>query len=444
MRSLPAPGYYWAPAAMEQLYNQSLIKKEFAGSYEPHMYRKEIEGKSAGVRVMEGMGVRIAHSARIKLKDAWHPGRELLQRTHFGLYNAQDKVMKDSHILQAAALAKLCYRIQDSGGFQLFSGVKDFIDPIELTEYHDVFADSGVGLDLPLSLVNDPILIKAGARMLAANNALMAKTRKAKWALMNVSHGLTPALRASWQKIALAEPMDSLCIAGLRGSIMDTAVGANPVAIAAHLLVGLLHPADYKHYHLLGLSSVIGMTLAAFIANLHQKVVTSDSTTYLNGQQFKNFINGTIPPRKDNYGRIKCSCPVCAYIEYEYWMDGFPTLMLLHNAEQINKGCETLNGLATIAIQKKLRGPEVARMFYNANVGLDKRVLPALGRAFDLILKTKNYAEACSIDYSVKKTMTGSLFTSTKPAPKEDLARQYQIIKRYGKYHKKDFLAGLK
>jgi len=429
---------------MEQLYNQSLIKKPFHGSYEPHMYRKEIEGKAAGVRIMEGMGQRIAHSARIKLKDAWHPGRELLQRTHFGLYNAQDKVMKESHLHQARELGKLCYRIQDSGGFQLFIGLKDFIDPIELTALHDTFADSGVGLDLPLSLVDDPILVQAGARMLAANSKVMVKARKAKWALMNVSHGLTPQLRAKWQKIALAEPMDSLCIAGLRGSILDTAVGANPMAIAAHMLVGMLHPADYKHYHLLGLSSVIGMSLAAVIANLHQKVVTSDSTTYLNGQQFKNFINGTIPPREGNYGRIKCSCPICNFIEYEYWMDGFPTLMLLHNAEQINKGCETLNGLASIAIAKKLKGTEIARFFYKAGVGFDKRVLPAMGRAFDLILQTKKYEQACAIDNSVKKTAMGTLFDTVKTVPKEDLSRQYWIIKRYGKYHKTDFFAGLK
>lgn len=439
MRELPKPGYYWAPAAMEQLYNQSLVKKPFDGAYEPHMYRKEIEGKAAGVRIMEGFGSKMAHSARVKLKDAWHPGRELLKRTHFGLYNAQDKVMKTSHLEQAEALGKLCYRIQDSGGFQLFSGVKDFIDPVELAKVHNVFADSGVGLDLPMSLVEDKQLVIAGARMMAANSVVLQRERTTKWALMNVSHGLTPALRATWQRTALADPLDSLCIAGLRGSILDTAVGANPVAIAAHMLVGMLYPAKYKHYHLLGLSSVIGMSLAALIANLHQKVVTSDSTTYLNGQQFKNFINGTIPPKEGNYGRIKCSCPICNFVEFEYWMDGFPTLMLLHNAEQINKGCETLNGLAKVVLARKLEGSEAARFFYKAGVGIDKRMIQPLGRAFDMILNTKKYSEACAIDYSVKKVQMGSLFGS-KPVTKADNSRFEGIIRRYEKYHKQKFL----
>jgi hypothetical protein len=113
--------------------------------------------------------------------------------------------------------------------------------------------------------------------------------------------------------------------------------------------------------------------------------------------------------------------------------------MSLHNAQQINKTCETLNGLATIAIAKKLKGNEIARMFYNANVALDKRSLPSLGRAFDLILNTTKYKDACAIDYSVKKTQTGSLFGAVKPSSKADNTRQYGIVHTYEKYHKTKF-----
>jgi hypothetical protein len=443
MRELPQPGYYWAPAGMEQLYYSTLAKRPSTGSYKPHSYKKFIDGCKASVRIMEGMGHRLAYSAKINIKGGWYPGRELLARTHFGLYNALDKSFKDSHIILSGHLAKICYRIQDSGGFQLFTGAKDFIDPVQLAKLHDVFADSGVGLDLPMSLVDNKQLVAAGARMMVANSITLAEHRKAKWALMNVSHGLTPSLREEWQRIALRNPLDSLCIAGLRGSIHASAVGANPVAIAVHMLIGMLYPADYQHYHLLGLSSVIGMALAAFVANLHQKVVTSDSTTWLNGQMFKNFINGSVSSAKDNYGRIKCSCSVCNFIEYEHWLNELPTLISLHNAEQINKTCQTLNGLSKIALAKKLKGPDVARMFFFANVGIEKQNVPALGRAFSLLLNIKDYKAACSIDYSVKLTQTGSLFDQ-KSTPKEDYSRFVKIIKRYEKYHKTRFFENRK
>ena len=433
------PGYYWAPAGMEQLYNCVLRKMPFDGSFEPHFYKKTIEGSKASLSVMEGFGNRIVHSYKKDLKNAWYPGREVLVKTKFGLYNAQDKVMKTACLTQSANLGLLCHRIQDSGGFQLFSGISDFIDPIKLAQYHDTFADSGVSLDLPLSLVKNERLVKAGARMLVANSELLLKHKKAKWNLMNVSHGLTPELRRVWQKIALQEPLDSLCIAGLRGSIMATANGSNPIAVATHLLVSMLCPAKYKHYHLLGFSSSLGMTLASVIANLHQKIITSDSTTYLSGQKFKSFLNAKISNHKGNYGLLGCCCPTCNYIEYEHWMQTHPVLMSMHNAHQLLKKAELINGLAKIALAKKLKGNAIAHMFYLAKVGIDRQILPTLGFAFDLILNTTSYAQTKDLNYSLAPSSPGSLF-KRKVLSEEDLTRQVKIIKTYEKYHGKIFL----
>ena len=430
-------GYHWAPAAMEKLYYNCLVKKPS----EQFMQKKET--RKAGTRsylVMEGLNTKLIYSSMLPLKGGWYAGRELLQQLSFGLYNAHNKSMKKSHYRLADELGKLVYRIQDSGGFQLFSGVQDFIDPKDLVRYHDRFADSGVGLDLPLSTIRDLSVLQGGARMLAANTEVMLKARKKPWQLMNVSHGLTPPLRAAWQKIALAEPGDSLCIAGLRGSIDKKAVGANPTAVAAHLLVGMLHPNDYKHYHLLGLSSISGMILAALISNLHQKVVTSDSTTYLNGQQFGNFgYNPIEPATEHNYRRLECSCAVCAFVEYEYWMKDNAYFMSIHNAYRISHICETVNGMMRHAIESKMKPSQIMRMIMAAKIGLGTRYSASMLAAVDLILNTTKYEDACKINVSYTTPIIGSLF---RPAPEkaEDLTRQIKIIKTYEKYHNKRFL----
>ena len=430
-------GYHWAPAAMEKLYYNSVAKTP-CDQFTPTMEKKT--AKKRTYFVMKGLGTQLIYSTNLSIKGGWFPGRDLLKELSFGLYNAHNKSMKESHYKLAAELGKLVYRIQDSGGFQLFSGVQDFIDPKELVLYHDRFADSGVSLDLPLSMIRDRAVVEGGARMLAANSATLLKLRKGPWQLMNVSHGLTPQLRAAWQKIALAEPGDSLCIAGLRGSIMKDAVGANPVAVAAHMLVGMLHPNNYQHYHLLGLSSISGMILAALIANLHQKVVTSDSTTYLTGQQFGNYgYNPIEPATEHNYRRLHCSCPLCAYVEYEYWAQKNAYFLSIHNAFRISHICNTVNGMMRHALDSKLDAKGIVRMILAANIGLDKKYAVSMQKAIHLILNTTKYSDACKLDVSFSAPVTCTLF---KPPPEkpEDLTRQLKIIKTYEKYHGKKFM----
>lgn len=430
-------GYHWAPAAMEKLYFNS-VSRAPCEQFKPTMEKKTAKGRA--YFVMKGLGTKLVYSTNLSIKDGWYPGRELLEELSFGLYNAHNKSMKESHYKLADSLGKLVYRIQDSGGFQLFSGVQDFIDPAELVLYHDRFADSGVSLDLPLSMIRDRAVVEGGARMLAANSESLLKLRKQPWQLMNVSHGLTPQLRAAWQKIALAEPGDSLCIAGLRGSIFKEAVGANPVAVAAHMLVGMLHPNNYQHYHLLGLSSVTGMILAALIANLHGKVVTSDSTTYLTGQQFGNYgYNPIEPATEHNYRRLHCSCKLCAFVEYEYWAQKNTYFLSIHNAYRISHICNTVNGMMRHALESKLSAKGIVRMLLAANIGLDKKHAMSMQKAIDLILNTTKYSEACKIDISFSATVTGSLFKPKAPKP-EDLTRQIKIIRTYEKYHGKKFL----
>jgi len=433
------PGFYWAPAAMEKLYHIGLLKVP-SPVYVPLPVAKKVPaGHKCSLYVLDGFNQRIIYSTRLNPKGSWYPGREILKEASFGLYNAQEKSFKASYFKEARNLGALCHRIQDSGGFQLFTGVTDFIDPVALTKVHDEFADSGVSLDLPLSLTRDVDTVRAGARMLAANSATLLKERKGSWNLMNVSHGLTPYLRAEWQKIALKEPLDSLCIAGLRGSIDNKALGANPVALAVHMLVGMLHPNDYRHYHLLGLSSTIGMFLAALIANLHQKVVTSDSTTYLNGQQFGHYIGGTLRPAQGNFARLSCSCPACAFTSYEYWMQDHPYLLSVHNAFAIQRQCETLNGLARMTLAQKLTAPQTVRLLFDSGIGINRIFQRSMLQAVDLLLNTTSYKAAIHVDYHAKGTKTNTLFGGV-PAVPENNERQHKIIRSYESYHGKKFL----
>lgn len=439
------PGFYWAPAGMEVLYNVSLAKGAHPDTLPPTATKHTFVRAERKLSYWEylGFNTRIRYmGSGVSLKDGWHPGRELLQSIGFGLYNASDHPLSPKMQAKTSKIRALCHCIQDSGGFQLFSGVSDFIDPDQLVLTHDAYADSGVGLDLPMSLVGDPTLVLGGARMLAANNVRMLKNRATHWRLMNVSHGLTPALRGAWQKIALQEPGDSLCIAGLRGSIDQKAVGKNPVDIAIHLLIGMLHPNDYPHYHLLGLSSPMGMLLGGLAANLHQKIVTSDSTTYLNGQMYGNTLGLNISKSKTNTRYLACSCPMCNWLEREHWLVASPYTTSVHNAFTINRWRETLNMLAATSLKAKWSIDTLLRAVSDSGIPLNVTD-GTMRKAIGLILNTTKYEAALQLDATNRTPTAASLFTKTSNTCRTtnaDKQRMVSVLRTYEKYHGKKFL----
>jgi len=443
MISYPQVGYYWAPAGAEQLALASIAKKpSSSGNIIPRI--SQVKKGLRTIQILEGHGQTIAYARAAAIKNSTPLGLNIVKSTRFALYNAHNNGTSDkkdnSKVVLATRLREHAHMLQDSGGFQLFSGASDFVDPVEVAKSHNIFADSGVALELPVSLVDSPEVVTASAYMMAANSETILKEKTGDWHLMNVSHGMTPALRLLWQKTALKNPLDSLCIAGLRGSIDAQANGTSALSIASHMLTAMLaHP--YKHYHLLGMSTPVGMMLASLAAALHQKVITSDSTTWLSGQQFKRMI---IPGQSKNafssasyMERAPCTCMVCSAVEYSVWLDKLPSLISLHNAVTFSDMAAASNKLAKFCLESKFSAREIVSHYVGYGF---IQASPELEEAVKLVLKATTAEQAAAGDR--QRAKRGTLFATTVKSGKDRYARQVKVIQTYEKYHKKKFFKG--
>ena len=169
-------GYAWAPAVIDDYPLAQLhvtYTKHLTGIVEREktvlgmrFYQKTALGRKLTYNALRGNLRKLGVPAD---QIQW-PGREVIRQTKFSLYNQADVGNESARGKVARDLVrKDSYVLQDSGGFQLVSGVEDFIDPLLVARKHSLYADSGVSLDLPVSGITDKKFALAAAAMLAAN-----------------------------------------------------------------------------------------------------------------------------------------------------------------------------------------------------------------------------------------------------------------------------------
>ncbi len=449
-------GYTWAPAVADDLpLAQMMVTPAKPGVgftsrekvINTHKFlQKTALGQKITYNALRGDLTKIGVPAdKIKF-----PGIEALDESDFCLYNQADVAMvsKTGKAIRDKVRAH-SYVIQDSGGFQLVSGVCDFIDPHDVAKKHTLYADSGVSLDLPVSGVPGKKFALATAQMLAANTKIILEDVAPDVKIMNVCHGATLDIRNAYLDIVTKNPAHSLCIAGLRRSAVhngDTFDRTSPVAFASHILLAMLKTQKlYQHYHVLGVATHWQMALMALAAAVHQKIVTSDSASHsLSAKSglllyYQGEYSVTLQGREANiYHATYCGCPMCHSVRDHLWYKIGPHWMsMIHNVYALLRNAKVFNEVAKTAVAKNYDAPHTVKEFLRNIPDLHHKHHNSFLRAVSLIYKTTKISELKALPEDPK---TNALFASSKAESSVVPDRMLSILRAYEKFHKKKWL----
>lgn len=244
--------------------------------------------------------------------------------------------------------------LQDSGGYQLISGVKTFVCPERVAEVHTRYADEGVSLDIPLASVINLDLAKASAKIQVENSKVIRRSFKKD--LLAVSHGIDPTIRSVYLERILDSDFSGICLAGLR-PIIGRYEPSLP-QIALHLNYTIQKSISRtRRFHVLGVSSYTTMLLLSIAAHLYKVRITSDSSRHIlcgaNGTTLTNPNLSVFKQDGSTTNFSKCSCSICSQIEVDFpfvltrFMQTHAFNALAKSSAHCNKYGEVFSGLRT-------------------------------------------------------------------------------------------------
>jgi queuine/archaeosine tRNA-ribosyltransferase len=245
--------------------------------------------------------------------------------------------------------------LADSGGFQLHSGVKEYIDPLDVITWYNENVDWGMVLDVPPCIHEDQYL-KRAAVIQANNIKVMLDNKKPNVELINILQGGNHDQRMEFLKIVDNPAIDRLAVPAYRDStISDT----------ASILRLVTAKRKFKHYHILGVYNLLKLAPIIRIANQRGiPLVTSDASTpiqsavnkiYHHQQSIfepeKRLIIGNRENIPSVHNFLPCSCPVCSAVKYMGILgaldnQSISNLLSIHNIWEINRYTNMMNELA--------------------------------------------------------------------------------------------------
>ena len=455
----PRLGYYWVPAAVDGSLSQ--VKVGYKDNDDPTflgIQKKEIDNRAYMMVATPTRKLVITTGSFEPFKGKGlhvkHIGEQFLKEAKWSLYGASDTPIK-RHSEKRDNIRAMSYVIQDSGGFQLATGVEDFVDPLAVARSHSVYADSGVSLDIPSSSMTDVPLVLASARMLVANNKVLRENTDKQVKLLNVCHGYNLQTRLDYLKIVTkGNPLDSLCIGGLR----QTAIGAHafesaerstPIGFITHVLLSMLFTQKlYYHYHVLGVATDWQMALLSLASYVHQKLVTSDSATHsLTGKSGTLMCYASVKHSGHKVGRsmddlvnARCSCPLCSLLQYEFpYRDGAGSVSEIHNGYILVNKAKLFDALVKVKAPK-MKASELSQLLLY-NTSFRHTASPTLLREFhvavELVMNTTKIDDLLKFQF---KKQHRSLFANNAPQETPaNVQRFSEVLGRYEKYHKTSF-----
>lgn len=440
-----AIGYYWMPAATDEVSCfRNIAVLEQKNTVFGSRRIKEQNGKKAHmVFVMKNPTQTVWASAKplpesvlnkpgVKLYDfGLNDGRAYLSdNVKFAMYNAS--TASNKHMDVRDRIRKCTYVVQDSGGFQLFVGKTDFLSPTEIVQRHNQYADVGVGLDIPGYGITDSKIIDATAKVLAANNTEMVKSKHPKLKLMNVSHGMNIEQRIRYLEIVMAEePLDSLCIGSVKTNMGERPM--NPERFIGHLLATILvSDKVYHHYHVLGIGTRWQIALLALAAVKFKKLITSDSANYaktaFNGQYlaygYSNFPLGKSLGDHPSHMPLRCWCPACSVFKYVETYRSASELTIAHNFWSAAQTAKDYNEMAHADPEGRWILTEVPYL---------EALKIRMRRALTVLHETNSLADLHRIHKGKAEHSRLGLFSGGE----ED--RRIQIIRNYENHHGRTF-----
>lgn len=212
--------------------------------------------------------------------------------------------------------------IGDSGGFQLRSAKKSFLDPYEVINWMNYSnASHAVAIDVcPREYGYDKMDEECFATIEASrrNNNIYKKYKRKDLKLLNVIHGYTPEHHKIWADKLNDEDFHGWAVGSETPSIYNTWDG----------VLSLRESFPRDHYHFFALGATSNVYILAWMGT-KVPLLTSDTTTYRNSGMAREFQllypSGMV--RMFHVGKIKeykeyaptyspCSCAVCENLKY--------------------------------------------------------------------------------------------------------------------------------
>lgn len=212
----------------------------------------------------------------------------------------------------------------DSGGFQLQSGVIDYINPKSLIQFYNDNTDLGVVLDIPHVRWQWDGLLELAANAQKASTDVMMKYKKESLSLINVVHGINMDMYHRYHDIIFNKDIDRLCVGGIYHTSLFKSINNTLQLIDSY-------GDHYKHFHFLGIARLQQMYSFMRIASKEgAPFITSDSSTWLQKSLHMEYFNWVTTHGVPNFryiGRdankpnahkiLNCSCPVCSAVKYQ-------------------------------------------------------------------------------------------------------------------------------
>jgi tRNA-guanine family transglycosylase len=209
----------------------------------------------------------------------------------------------------------------DSGGFQLYAGTTDFVDPMSVIQTHNLHGDLGMVLDIPVPDKADKELAKRLAWVQNKNTELMLKHKRDDLNLINILHGESPEIYKMYRKEVERDELNHVAFGFARR-------GSNPlrgIRKVTDLLT--MDGKKYKHYHILGISDLVKTLPLMWLAKMNvAPLITADSSTPV-----RNAANGLYHSVRSPLAKIEvsrkwsyqsrlttlpCGCAVCSRLKY--------------------------------------------------------------------------------------------------------------------------------
>lgn len=337
--------------------------------------------------------------------------------------------------------------IADSGGFQLRTGVSDFVGPEDTIKAQNNSSSIGISLDVPFPIfaTEDVTLLARAAKVQRLNNKISDPLKRPSLSRMNVFHGPNLYLIDKYREVVEDENYDRVSIGGVRR------LGTVPLVL--RLMNVILKGKKYKHYHALGVSGTERWVALCYLAHKGlAPLITSDSSTYIqcakNLQYYDNTkLHYSLDIRQSSklvsrYSRLPCSCPVCSIVGSSVALTARENKMgfLGVCAHNLHVNRNYIDEIYELTKQPKA---EIAafldKNMYLEKLGTTRQALDAIDMALQdgIEAAVKRHAPFLARKEPVVIGQAGGLFSKVQVTPQITATRTRvdEILKRFEDYH---------
>jgi hypothetical protein len=258
--------------------------------------------------------------------------------------------------------------IADSGGFQLYTGKKEYLDPKEIIKWYNDNIDWGMVLDVP-PIIRTDYYLKRSAMIQGRNNKVMMKHKNDHVELINIAHGDTYNKRMEFLNYVDHPGINRLATTGYRDSVVST--------IAELLQLIFKCERKFKHYHILGVYNLRKLIPIIKLSSILPEVtigdwtgvplITSDASTPLQSavnklyhhqqsvyEPARRLVIGARNTFSNIHAQLPCACPVCSSIKYLNVLgildkQVISNLIGIHNIYEIRRHAKMMENLAHTA-----------------------------------------------------------------------------------------------